>query len=126
MSKRATVQPPWLDRLLIGWGLKSLHQHGKGWYSINPSLKDGIATGRPPAEPFELGGEDYAALDAAICALPDVQRAAIIRAYKPWTAPSIDALGFVPTSTWCMRLKAAAQTLAIAMQRKVAFDSELN
>jgi hypothetical protein len=73
-----------------------------------------------------LGGEDYAALDAAICALPDVQRAAIIRAYKPWTAPSIDALGFVPTSTWCMRLKAAAQTLAIAMQRNVAFESELN
>ena len=126
MSKRATVQPPWLDRLLIGWGLRSLHQHGKGWYSVNPSLKSGIPSGRAPSEPFELGSEDYKALDAAINALPDVQRAAITRAYKPWTAASIDIVGGVDVSTWCRRLQAAAQTLAIAMQRGVAVGAEIN
>lgn len=126
MSRRATVQPPWLDRLLIGWGLRSLHTHGKGWYSVNPMLKDGIPTGRPPAEPFEMGSEDYAELDAAINALPDVQRAAITRAYKPWTAASIDVVGGVDVSTWCRRLQAAAVTLAAAMQRKVAQDAEIN
>ncbi len=125
MSKRATVQPPWLDRLLIGWGLKSLHSQ-RGWYSVNPMLKDRIPTGRPPSEPFELGSEDYAALDAAINALPVVQRDAVTRAYKPWTAANIDALSPAPISTWCERLKAAARTLALAMQRNVAFDSELN
>jgi len=118
MSKRATVQPPWLDRMLIGWGLKSLHQHGRGWYSVNPMLKDGIPTGRPPSEPFELGSEDYAALDQAIKALPDVQRAAITRAYKPWTAYSFDMVCPTSTSTWCDRLKAAAVTLKIAMNQK--------
>jgi hypothetical protein len=118
MSKRATVQPPWLDRLLIGWGLRSLHQHGKGWYSISPSLKSGIPSGKPPGELFELGGEDYAELDAAIRALPDVQKLAITRAYKPWTAADIDARAFAPTSTWCDRLKAAALQLAVAMQRE--------
>jgi len=120
MSRRASVKPDWLDRMLVGWGLKSLHQHGNGWYRINPMLKDGIPTGRPPGELFELGGEDYKALEVAIHALPDVQRAAITRAYKPWTAHSIDALSAVDTSTWCRRLQAAALTLAAAMQRDIA------
>lgn len=120
MSRRATVQPPWLDRLLVGWGLRSLHTNGSGWYSINPMLKDGIATGRAPGELFELGGEDYAALDRAIMELPEVQKVAVTRAYKPWTASSIDALCVVDTSTWCRRLQAAAENLTVAMQRKVA------
>lgn len=118
MSKRATVNPSWLDRMLVGWGLRSLHTHGSGWPKVSPMLRDGIPTGRPPSEPFEMGGEDYRALDAAIEALPMVQRVAITRAYKPWTAPGIDALGFVPTSTWCDRLHTAALTLKTAMQRK--------
>ena len=117
MSRRATVSPPWLDRLLVGWGLRSLHQHGSGWYRVNPMLKDGIPTGRAPSEPFEMGAEDYAALDRAIAALPDHQRAAITRAYRPWTAASIDAISPAPTSTWSDRLKAASFTLAEAMRR---------
>lgn len=117
MSRRAIVHPPWLDRMLIGWGLKSLHLHGNGWYSINPMLKDGIPTGRPPGELFELGSEDYRALDEAINALPAVQRDAITRAYKPWTAAALDAVYLCGTSTWCERLKAAALTLQTVMRR---------
>ena len=120
------MQPPWLDRLLIGWGLRSLHTSGSGWYSVNPMLKDGIATGRAPGELFELGGEDYAALERAIMDLPEPQKVAITRAYTPWTAASIDALCGVSTSTWCRRLEAAAVTLALAMQRKVAQAEEIN
>lgn len=117
MSKRATVSPSWLDRMLVSWGLRSLHQHGGGWYSVNPMLKDGIPTGRAPAEPFELGTLDFEALGRAIDALPDLQRAAITRAYRPWTAASIDAISPAPTSTWCDRLKAASFTLHEAMRR---------
>ena len=120
MARRPTVSPPWLDRLLIGWGLKSLHEHGTGWYRINPSLKDGIASGHAPPEPFELGGEDYRALDEAIHALPLAQRAAVTRAYKPWAAASIDALEPANRQTWCERLKAAALTLESKMRRGVA------
>ena len=118
MSRRAIVSPAWMDRLLVGWGLKSLHQHGAGWYSLCPMLRDGIPTGRPPGELYELGGEDYAALDAAINALPLIQRAAVSRAYKPWTAASIDQVEPASRQTWCERLKSAAVTLELAMRRK--------
>lgn len=127
MSRRAIVSPPWLDRLLVGWGLKSLHEHGSGWYRINPMLKDGIPTGRPPAELYELGSEDYKALDDAINTLPLGQRAAVTRAYKPWVASAIELLEpCIRASTWCERLKSAAHTLESKMRRGVAFDQELN
>ena len=131
MSKRATVSPDWLDRLLVGWGLKSLHQHGRGWYSVNPMLRDGIPSGKPPAGHFELAAEDYRELERAIELLPDLQRAAVTRAYKPWTAQGIDAMSPASTSTWCERLKSAARRLEVAMSRKtlaqgVAPGPELN
>lgn len=118
MARRATVKPEWLDRLLVGWGLRSLNEGGNGWYSVNPMLKESIPTARGPADPFDFGTKDFDDLDAAIQALPPHQLAAITRAYKPWTAPGIDALQPAPTSTWCERLKAAALTLAAAMDRR--------
>lgn len=118
MSKRATVSPPWLDHMLIRWGTRSLHESGSGWYSINPMLKDGIATGRAPAEPFEMGTEDCRALDAAIDNLNPLQRAAVTRAYKPWSAASIDAKCPAAASTWCERLKSAARAIEHEMRVK--------
>lgn len=118
MARRATVKPEWLDRLLVGWGLKSLNEGCNGWYSVNPMLKEAIPIAKGPGDVFDFGSEDYRALDAAIQALPAHQLAAITRAYKPWTAHSIDALQPALTSTWCERLKAAALTLAAAMDRR--------
>lgn len=125
MSRRATVKPDWLDRLLVGWGLKSLNTEN-GWYKVNPMLKEAIPIARGPSDPFDFGGEDYRALDAAIQALPPHQLAAITRAYKPWTAASIDAHSPALTSTWCERLKAAALTLAAAINRRGECGSELH
>lgn len=124
MSRRAIVNPSWLDRLLVGWGLRSLHLHGTGWYGLCPMLRDGIPTSRPPGELYELGGEDYAALDHAINALPLVQRAAVSRAYKPWMAASIEQVELASKQTWCERLKSAALTLELAMRRKPLAHSE--
>lgn len=112
------VKPDWLDRLLIGWGLRSLNEGSNGWYSVNPMLKDAIPTARGPADPFDFGMKDYDDLDAAIRELPTHQLAAITRAYKPWAAPGIDRMMPALTSTWCERLKAAAVTLAAAMDRR--------
>lgn len=117
MSKRATVKPDWLDRMLIGWGLKSLHTAGRGWYSINPMLKDGIPTGRAPSEPYEIGADDYRELDAAIELLTPMQKLAITRAYKPWSARAIDDAHPANASTWCERLKVAAAHIEVRMRR---------
>ena len=112
------VKPDWLDRLLIGWGLRSLNEGSNGWYSVNPMLKDAIPTARGSADLCDFGAQDYDDLDAAIQALPTHQLAAITRAYKPWAAPGIDRMMPALTSTWCERLKAAAVTLAAAMDRR--------
>ena len=118
MSRRAMVKPDWLDRLLIGWGLRSLNEGCNGWYSVNPMLKDAIPTARGSADLCDFGTQDYDDLDAAIRELPTHQLAAITRAYKPWAAPGIDRMMPALTSTWCERLKAAAVTLAAAMDRR--------
>ena len=112
------VKPDWLDRLLIGWGLRSLNEGSNGWYSVNPMLKDAIPTARGSADLCDFGAQDYYDLDAAIRELPTHQLAAITRAYKPWAAPGIDRMMPALTSTWCERLKAAALTLAAAMDRR--------
>ena len=112
------VKPDWLDRLLIGWGLRSLNEGSNGWYSVNPMLKDAIPTARGSADLCDFGTQDYEDLDAAIRELPTHQLAAITRAYKPWAAPGIDRMMPALTSTWCERLKAAAVTLAAAMDRR--------
>lgn len=112
------VKPDWLDRLLIGWGLRSLNEGCNGWYSVNPMLKEAIPTARGSADLCDFGTQDYDDLDAAIRELPTHQLAAITRAYKPWAAPGIDRMMPALTSTWCERLKAAAVTLAAAMDRR--------
>ena len=119
MSRRATVKPDWLDHALITWGLRSLNKHA-GWYSINPMLKDGIRTGRPPPEPYEMGADDHRQLEQCIADLTSVQRDAITRAYKPWTARAIDELRPASTSTWCERLKAAARVIESKMRIEAA------
>jgi hypothetical protein len=119
MPRRSTVKPDWLDRMLIGWGCKSLHTQGRGWYSINPMLKDGIPTGRAPSEPYELGAEDFRELDRCIEALSDLHKLAITRAYKPWSARAIDEQFPCGSSTWSERLKAAASILELKMRRDV-------
>ena len=120
MPRRAIVKPDWLDRLLIGWGLRSLNDGCNGWYSVCPMLKEAIPTAKGPSDPFDFGAKDFDDLDAAIQALPAHQLAAITRAYKPWAAPGIDRMMPALTSTWCERLKAAALTLAAAMDRRAA------
>ena len=116
MSKRATVNPRWLDCMLIGWGLASIRS--SGWYTINPMLQDGIPTGFRSREPTGLCVEDYRDLEAAIDALPLNHRCAVTRAYKPWTAQQIEQEWPARhPEVWRRWLTAAAQAIVAHMNR---------
>jgi len=88
MSRRATVEPVWLDRMLVAWGTASIRS--SGWYSINPMLKDGIPNPARSMEPMGLTSLDFRQLESAINALPHHNKLAITRAYKPWAAREIE------------------------------------
>ena len=115
MSRRATVQPDWLDRMLIQWGLSTLRAQ-RGWYSVNPMLKAGIP--RPTVAPdlWDITPGDYRELEAHIRALEEQHQAAILRAYRPWTARTIEELHPAATAgAWHRWLHAAAQRLVAQM-----------
>jgi hypothetical protein len=88
MSRRATVEPAWLDAMLVAWGRASLFR--TGWYGINPMLKDGIPTKAESFEPIGLTHLDYRDLEKAIDGLGEKHKMAVIRAYKPWTARAME------------------------------------
>jgi hypothetical protein len=88
MSKRATVQPAWLDAMLVSWGRASLMR--SGWYRVSPMLKSGIPTQAVSSEPQGLSHLDYKDLEECIDLLEPRLKFAVIRAYKPWTAKAIE------------------------------------
>ena len=114
MSRRSVVEPVWLDRMLQGWGTSSLKS--KGWYAVNPMLKDGIPVSARSYEPTGLCLMDYTQLEEALETLDLKHRCAITRAYKPWTAKAMEAeWPATSTMTWCNWLHAAAKLITIHM-----------
>lgn len=120
MSKRATIQPLWLDAMFVGWGLSALRSN-RGWYSVNPMLKDGIPMPARSMEPQGLCFADWSDLQKAIDALPLNHQCALIRCYRPWTAKTMEQEwpGTSPTS-WHRWLNAAAASVFCALERKSA------
>ncbi len=117
MSKRATIQPRWLDRMLMRWGRTM--PTARGWYNVCPMLQSGIpSTGRGAAGPWDLTPADFDALHAAIDALGHKHRCVIYRAFKPWTAPQQEAelaqYGVDPR-TWLRWLHDAAAEIEARM-----------
>ena len=85
MSKRATVEPRWLNSMLHKWGITM--PTAKGWYNVCPMLSSGIAATAPQYGDWDLSPEDFEQLHAAIDALEHKHRCVIYLAYKPWTGP---------------------------------------
>lgn len=83
MSKRAMVQPRWLDSLLLKWG-RTL-PGAQGWYKVCPMLQSGIPATKQQFEPWDLQPRDMDDLVAAIERLDHKHRCVIRLAYKPWT-----------------------------------------
>ena len=83
MSRRATVQPQWLDSMLMKWGrtMPAL----RGWYTMSPMFKGSIPDKPVERGAWELTPNDFDELAAAIDALEPKYRAVVFLYYKPWT-----------------------------------------
>lgn len=87
MSKRAVINPRWLDSMLVKWGRTI--PGARGWYSVCPMLQSGIPASKPSYEPWELLPRDFDDLTKAIDSLEHKYRCVIYMAYKPWTMPEM-------------------------------------
>ena len=92
MSRRAAVQPRWLDSMLMAWGREL--PSAKGWYNTCPMLQSGIPASKPNYEPWDLQPRDFDNLVSALDELLSESRKhwCVVRMYyKPWTLPDMKA-----------------------------------
>lgn len=122
MAKRATVQPIWLDRMLVQWGIRSLKLEisGLGYPRVCPMLSEGIPTQARSHEPTGYSELDFQQLEAAIAKLDRKYALVLSRAYKPWyaEAAAIELRAYEVTErTWYNWLQDAAGMIAVSMAR---------
>lgn len=122
MSKRSTVQPKWLDSMLVRWGIASLQRESNtlGFYKINPMLKSGIPTTSAQPDPWDHTPQDFAQLDEAIATLEKRYQYTLTRCYKPWNAPAMEELlreYGAHERTWVKWLHKAAEQIEAHMSR---------
>ena len=127
MSRRASVQPRWLDGMLYKWGITM--PTAKGWYNVCPMLQSGIpSTAGNHAGTWDLTPADFDALHKAIDSLSHKHRCMIYRCYKPWTLRQQEAE--LEQYGACQRtmqrwLHDAAKAIEVHMSRsKVMEDSD--
>ncbi|WP_421883251.1 hypothetical protein [Methylibium sp.] len=123
MSKRALVQPKWLDEMLWRWGIRSLRLESRalGYPSICPMLKEGIPVQAQSFEPTGYSEEDFSQLERAVSLLVERHQMALIRAYRPWKARDIEetyAAYGVTTRTWQRWVHEAAGLINASMNRQ--------
>lgn len=118
MSRRATVKPEWLDHMLVSWG-KELNR-SRGWYTVTPMLRDGIPMPAQSMEPTGLCRQDWRQLELAIEQMERWHQAAVIRAYRPWVAETLEREYPVPAKQWFLWLHEAAADLCLRMERMAA------
>jgi len=113
MARQPTLGPAWLIGLLTQWGRRELYDmdKGLGYYSINPMLKDGIATPARSFEPIGYSSLDFSDLERNLKLLRKKQLLAVMRYAKPWKAASIDEEYPLDTDTWLHHLKNALEVL---------------
>jgi hypothetical protein len=88
MSKRATVEPAWLDAMLLAWGRIKVRQ-ALGYPSESFMFKERVAAAARSYEPEGYCGLDFRALESAMDSLEIQHKYAILHCYKPWTAESV-------------------------------------
>jgi hypothetical protein len=123
MARKATVQPVWLDALLIAWGMSRVRA-ALGFPSESFMFKERIPSPARSYEPTGFCATDYRELEAAIERLEEKHQLVLIRCYKPWAARDVEAmLGErydVGDRTWRNWLHDAAALLAADMGRQQA------
>lgn len=121
MSRRASVQPQWLDSMLMKWGrtMPAL----RGWYTMSPMFKGSIPEKPVEKGAWELGPNDFDDLCQAIDKLEPKHRAVVFLYYKPWTAETQREVLLpyrVSERTWRNWLKDAAVLLEASMANRQA------
>lgn len=119
MSKRASVQPQWLDTMLVKWGrtMPAL----RGWYTMSPMFKGSVPEKPIERGDWELGPDDFDDLCQAIDTLCAKHRAVVFLYYKPWTVEQQREILLpyrVTERTWRNWLQDAARLIEESMQRK--------
>lgn len=122
VSRRATIDPIWLDRMLIAWGLASVRE-ALGFPPISPMFKERIGQRAQSYEPQGYCRQDFSDLEEAIDGLDYKYRLVLTRCYKPWTAVAIEAelqVYAVTDRTWQRWLHEAAAQLATRLRQGIA------
>jgi hypothetical protein len=123
MPREAKLGPDWLTSLLVCWGRQRLDEasKGKGFYTINPMLKDGIPTPARSYEPTGFSWQDYSDLEKAVGGLETLQQLAVARYCMPWRIAMIDAEhDYMTTRRWLVLLRESLALLDLALSRKAA------
>ena len=88
MSKRATVEPAWLDSILMQWGRIKVRQ-ALGYPTESLMFKERVPAQVRGYEPTGYCAADFTALEAALETLGVQHKYAILHCYKPWTAQEV-------------------------------------
>jgi hypothetical protein len=88
MAKRATVDPAWLDAMLLSWGRIKVRD-ALGYPSESFMFKERVPSPARSFEPTGYSGQDFRELEAAMDRLMTQHKYAILHCYKPWTVESV-------------------------------------
>lgn len=88
MSRRAAVQPDWLDAMLMAWGRIKVRE-ALGYPSESFMFKERVPSPARSYEPTGYCAADFSDLEAALELLDVKHKYAILHCYKPWTAESV-------------------------------------
>ena len=124
MSRRSTVEPRWLDDMLVIWGLRSVRDK-LGFPPISPMFKERVGRPARSYEPTGYCGSDFDQLQAAIDALMPRHKLVIVRCFKPWARDAVEVelrqFG-VSERTWVNWLHEAAALVSADMDKMKAKD----
>jgi hypothetical protein len=120
MAKRSTVQPDWLDDMLVIWGMRDVRL-ALGYPCISPMFRERTEQPARSYEPTGYTGYQIDKLGECIDKLETRHRLVIMRCFKPWTARAVEAelqtLYDVTDRTWRNWLHEAAALLSADMDR---------
>ena len=85
MSKKAIINPRWLDVMLTAWGIAALNKMQGGYPGECPMFKERVDRPATSHDPEGYTAQDFRDLEEAINSLDVNYRLIITRAYKPWT-----------------------------------------
>lgn len=117
MSKKAIINPRWLDVMLTAWGIDALNRMSGGYPGECPMFKERVDRPAASHDPEGYTAQDFRDLEAAINSLDVNYRLVITRAYKPWTFKAMtealeDHYGCTDRTMQRWLHEAAAQLLA--------------